>query len=508
MNPRFAQAAHPRARASRLPWWLWLPGLLGSVWACDGQGCGCGGDGRVAELVSMTERVERDFAASVGQWQPAEQGAGLAMGDGIRTSERAEARLRLLPRGQLLVRPSTTMRFQTQAPEQPASADFDIEMGSVEVDSSEAELSVSTPAGVTRVLRGSRVRIRSDAEGVQVQVLVGRVRVEDDDKPRIVEAGETIQLAVGPVTIEVDAGAPAPAPVPDEVAEAEQGRAADGAGAPVPEPELWLEPKGNAVVHVARLPVTVAVRSEGCEAGARLEFGRHGRRLNIAVEQHEDHGRVSLRAGSYRYQVRCKREDGWARAPVSKGRVRVLRDAATRKLPPSPPPVTVAADGRRYTVRYQNLLPAVTLKWPDAPPGAPYTLRVEGVGKPLRLSGGKPEQRLKAGRLREGEHRFWFETTGKKRSKQGKLRIAFDNTARTAYLSQPPVGGGVDRSKFRVAGAALRRSVVTLDDRRLSLDAQGRFSVEHSLPDVRKALAVRVAHPATGVHYYLRRLGD
>ena len=179
---------------------------------------------------------------------------------------------------------------------------------------------------------------------------------------------------------------------------------------------------------------------------------------------------------------------------------------SVRPVPPVDELATREA-GRRYTVRYQNLLPSVTLNWPDAPPAERYqAFIVPPRGKRRELPGQGSTRRLPAGKLREGEHRFWFQAVGGKRSKQGTVKIVFDNTSRTAYLSRPAVGEGVEAGAVRVAGAALSRSEVSVGELRIPLDRQGRFNAEVPVASERVALAVRVAHPATGVHYYLRRL--
>ena len=53
---------------------------------------------------------------------------------------------------------------------------------------------------------------------------------------------------------------------------------------------------------------------------------------------------------------------------VARGTVRVERDAGTSQLPARAPTSLVDADGRGYTVYYQNQLPEVRVRWPNAPP--------------------------------------------------------------------------------------------------------------------------------------------
>jgi hypothetical protein len=58
-----------------------------------------------------------------------------------------------------------------------------------------------------------------------------------------------------------------------------------------------------------------------------------------------------------------------------------------------------------------------------------------------------------------------------------------------------------------VTGAALSRSSVRVGATEVPLDAHGRFSTDVVLDGDSDAIAIRVQHPATGVHYYLRRVG-
>jgi hypothetical protein len=86
------------------------------------------------------------------------------------------------------------------------------------------------------------------------------------------------------------------------------------------------------------------------------------------------------------------------------------------------------------------------------------------------------------------------------------LRLAFDNAARSAYLSQPAEGESVNAAAVSVAGTALVASEVRIEGAATKQDAQGRFRALVSLAPDQKTISVRVAHPASGVHYYLRRV--
>ncbi|MEM6960096.1 MAG: hypothetical protein AAF645_30750, partial [Myxococcota bacterium] len=57
--------------------------------------CDCG-NAPLATLERASGDVERDYAASVEDWEAADSGATFRLGDGLRTSSEASARLRLV----------------------------------------------------------------------------------------------------------------------------------------------------------------------------------------------------------------------------------------------------------------------------------------------------------------------------------------------------------------------------------------------------------------------------
>jgi hypothetical protein len=209
---------------------------------------------------------------------------------------------------------------------------------------------------------------------------------------------------------------------------------------------------------------------------------------------------AALEAGSHRIRVRC------AGVPARDVRLRVQRDSATQELPKSAPEVAVDADGRNYTVHYQNVLPGLTFSWPRAVQASTYTLVLERGARMQRMRTGQPSLTLKPGDLAEGSYRFWFEGNADARSAASNLQIVFDNTARSAYLSEPRVGAVAMGSSVVVAGAALARSEVSVGEQSFGLDAQGRFRGEVPVLPGQESLAVRVRHPQAGLHYYLRRI--
>jgi hypothetical protein len=96
-------------------------------------------------------------------------------------------------------------------------------------------------------------------------------------------------------------------------------------------------------------------------------------------------------------------------------------------------------------------------------------------------------------------------SAGAARSPETTLRVTFDDTARTAQLTEPKDFVFSPGSSVRVAGAALASSQVRVGNMPLSLGPDGRFAQSVTAPSADRALAVRVQHPIAGVHYYVRR---
>lgn len=483
--------------------------------ACGGCARGCNGE-HVAQVEVVALRVDRDRGDAVGRWERAEVGARLAMGDGLRTGAEARAELSLQPEGRLLVQPSTTLRFERKAPGEARA--IELETGAVEIESASAPVVLTTAAGVARVERGSRLRVRRERGATQIDVAVGKVRLERDGQSRELAAGEQYELVVGRPLLE---RTPEPAPVAAAPsARSDAGAQAELTAAPAePAPAaLRFEPGPSAVelsfaagesatVHDPSPPTGLELTSSACGGELALETSRDG----FASVEHRVRGRgraaIALPAGRHRYRVRCFEQGGrLAERVAALGLLIVVRDPGERRLPERAPAATVDADGRRYTVRYQNLLPVLTLRWASAPAASRYALELRperGAARTRMLSA--PSATVPGGELGEGTHSFRF-TAGTARSPEGSLRIAFDNAARIAYLSDPRDRSFAAGTTVRLRGAALARAAVELAGAAVPMDPQGRFDTRTLVSPEANALALRVHHPGSGVHYFLRRV--
>ncbi len=517
----------PMPRARRLRFSLPLRFSLIAVFyatsvlqGCQGcQGCsGCSDEQRVAELVVIEKSVQRDFAASVDKWQPATAGEGFRLGDGLKTGPEARATLRLFPEGRLLVQSDTVLRFQATPPGERERR-LQVTAGSVEIESAGADLKLYTEVGVARIERNSRVRLRSSGDAPGLEVLVGGAQVERGGELVAVAAGETLELEIGGVSVERQPDEPQPTPADgglppvDAAADQPEDEAADDTGpqSPYAGPEtadLALAAGESATLHDPSPPTDVRVSLEKCEHGGAVEIKRRGARGKYSRVRGDKSAVLRLPTGSYLYRSRCVSEPGSSRGRVTaRGRLSVRRDAGLKRLPKRPPSVTVDADGRAYTVRYQNRLPKITLRWPDAPTASRYQLRLAQQGRGVETrSFPKPRVVFESGELGEGSHRFSFTAAGGRPSSETRLRIAFDNMASSASVAEPTEGAAVAGQNITVAGEALTRSKVSVNGRELKTDAQGRFRSEMVAPADRTAIAIRVRSRTGQIHYYLRNL--
>jgi hypothetical protein len=470
----------------------------------------------VAELVKVKKSVERDFASAVEQWRPASAGDGFQMGDGLKTGPGAMATLKLFPEGRLLVQSDTVLRFQTSPPGEKARH-LEVTAGSVEIESARADLRLHTGVGTARIQRGSRVRLRSERGSSEIEVLVGGAQVERGGEVVGVAAGQSLELEIGGVLVERgQEPGPEPAePGQPDAAMAEEGAEGEGEqpkpGSPYAGPEtadLGIFAGESVTLHDPSPPTDVRVVLQKCEHGGAVEIKRRGGAGKYSKVPGDKSAVLRLPAGAYLYRIRCSKPTGvLGGRVVARGRVSVRRDAGLKQLPRRPPSVTVDADGRSYTVRYQNRLPRINIRWPDAPAGGKYQLHLALQGRRAETRGfAKPQVVFESGELAEGSHRFSFSASDGRKSPETRLKIAFDNMARTASVSEPAEGQAAAGQKVTVAGEALSRSRVSVDGRALKTDSQGRFRAEIRAPADRTAIAIRVQHRSRDVHYYLRNL--
>ena len=456
---------------------------------------------QLAQLEAKQGGVDRDLAEEQGKWALAALGAGFKVGDGVRTAAGASAKLRLSDGSGVALQEKTLLRFLATPPGKKARG-LDVQSGEVELEVGGEALQIETPSGPALLEAGSRVRLRKTDQGTRFAVEIGAAHLTDAHKD--LKVGDELEVGIGRAVIE---RAPAPAvpsasaaPSSDEVvapSPSSSARPSDDPRRPGPDHVDLLAAAGDSlIVHDPQPPTVVGFATSRCSGVAVLELGSK-KRLTIGS------GKVTAAfpPGAQHYRLSCDGEP----KPFAEGTVSVVHDAGNRRLASAAPANRIDADGRRYTILYQSLLPKVSVRWPNAPSAGPFSLAISSQGKgQKRFSSSAPSYSLPAGALLEGTHELWFEAHGEQ-SRKTTVLVQFDNAAPTASISAPAERGFSPGATVSVAGTALPGWTVSVAGRELAQDAQQRFSGEVAAPADVGALAIRFSHPQRGVHYYLRR---
>ncbi len=443
--------------------------------------------GAVATLIQLDGTVESQRKTDDAPWQVAATGERYQIGDAVRTATDATARLRLARKGTVDLDPETVVRFRKSAGDH---LDLGVEAGAVELEAGELELVLDTEAGAAHIKGGGRARVSAIDGETRLEVLVGSVILEGADGDRELTAGSSIEIAMGGAILEDDP-ITKPAPVDAGVAPA------DAATGPAPGPALVdvvIKAGETATIHDPSPPTAVAVKVD-CPEGGQLEIvNKKGATVTTAVDGIAS---AQLAPGTRKYRVTCGGK------VIDDGKLVIDKDAARKQLPSRPPKNVVDADGRKYTVLYQNRLPELVLRWMDAPPADSFVAHLVSGKKDKTLPAKKARFELDSGALREGTHKFWIQGGGKK-SPETTIEIAFDNAAAAIYVKRVAVNG----ADVVVEGAAIRDTTVSIEGNSVSLDDQLRFVAKTSVGAGRRAAALRIAHRSGGVHYYVLRGED
>jgi hypothetical protein len=278
-------------------------------------------------------------------------------------------------------------------------------------------------------------------------------------------------------------------------------------------PQFFMSAGESATLHTPHVPTPVLVRVDpACGAGAFVEVARGGRFVPIGLAESAEEGTqertvvLGLGEGNHAYRVRCPEQGG----ATTSGTVRILRDAGMARVPRTPGHNSLHADGRRYSVLYQNLLPELTLDWPDAPAGEALTLKLRQTKDKIdEIALAASSYSFPSGKLGDGTYGFWFEVARdpRLRSLETTVRIAFDNAAPTAEIHEPDDGFVPTDGKVVVSGVAVEGVHVSVGATTIPLDAQYRFRGEVPVAPGDRSIAIRIQHPTRGVDYYLRRIG-
>ncbi|HEX4417167.1 MAG TPA: hypothetical protein VH165_04665 [Kofleriaceae bacterium] len=254
-------------------------------------------------------------------------------------------------------------------------------------------------------------------------------------------------------------------------------------------------------IHDPRPPTSVQLQFDGkCAEGGIIEIDRDNRFRTAKVSSGRDFANVLIPGGSFAYRLRCT-TNGTEAAAVASGRITALRDDGRRPLPKNQGVNDIDADGRNYRISYQSAIPNVAVHIKN--PGTSHRLHLASAGKEQTFDSSASVITVPGAQLHEGTYTYWIDRDGLKQEKVSTLAIDFDQTAPQVYIESPingqPWAGDID-----VRGAVLPGWSAQVDAVAIPVDKQRRFAAKVGAPGG-AALAIRLAHPQRGVHYYLRR---
>lgn len=202
----------PRPRRRRSGLLLWIVPLFAV--GCDA--CGCGGP--LAELVEANGDVARDYDQARLQWVTAGLGSTFEVGDAVRTTTDATARVTLRGGGGLKLVENTVVRFLAQQPDQTAGQ-VSLEVGEAAVTAGGTGLAIVGGFGRATVAPGSALRVSAEEGRVAFKVLVGSARLEGEGFDPVSLAADDpeaiLDLELGEVVIEGEDGSGEDAGPPD-----------------------------------------------------------------------------------------------------------------------------------------------------------------------------------------------------------------------------------------------------------------------------------------------------
>ena len=423
--------------------------------------------------IQVSGRSAKARAPGTKNWKslPKRQELVLEPGTELRTSPRTEVQV---TRGRQALLIKGVGRYRIGAPGEEL---LHVERGLVTLSGTQATIQV--PAGRLATQSPTHGEISVKPKSTQLRISGGKMLVRTESGTEGLVAGEqAIVSRSGKVTV--------------------QGRGPNYFDFVVTSGESFA-------VHDPRPPVAVRfIFQDKCPKGGLVELTDLKRRT-VKNFSRGDHGaNLLVPRGHHRYQVRCRRGDVLEPKPSIRGSLSVARDSGRAKLPKTPPNTDIEADGRRYTVLYQNRLPSISVKSLIRPKTSFYRLKVESPkGKTRVLKSSSPRFSFKSGDLNEGKHRLTFQTDSTD-PEWTTLQIRFDNAAPAASLHSPRNRRFSPGENIRVSGIAIAGARVSVLGSKLRLDSQHRFSLKLNSPVDRRAVAVRIAHPRQGVHYYLR----
>lgn len=182
---------------SRKPWTAFA--LAACVCASACKGCDKKGD-VLATLDSSSGQVTRDLAVAPQDWKPALKGDAFRLGDGIKTSGGATARLTLSDGSALAVQEKAVLRFLATVPD---AHNFNVEVGQVLIEAGPTPLRFGSSVGLAVLEPGGRLIVTQEGKKTRYEVIVGMANfIQDGAEPLKVSAGQRIQVDLETAQIE------------------------------------------------------------------------------------------------------------------------------------------------------------------------------------------------------------------------------------------------------------------------------------------------------------------
>ncbi len=239
-----------------------------------------------------------------------------------------------------------------------------------------------------------------------------------------------------------------------------------------------------------------------CREGGVVEVDKNGTFKTPKISAGKAAANHMVRAGSWFYRLRCVSGDGDAEV-AGGGRITVIRDSGKKPLPGKPPENRILESmlGKTTRASYQSEPPNLKV----FTGGRISTIKVTAPGKePATFTGLGGTVEIPGSSLAEGTNILDVEKDGVKLPRPTAILLDFDNTAPQVYIESPPNAQPWSAADIPVKGSVLQGWSVWVAGTAVKVSDSRRFSVNAPKPSGR-ALAIRLAHPRFGVHYYLRR---
>lgn len=377
----------------------------------------------------------------------------------------------------------------------PAGASVDVHRGAQHLHiTGTSTITIGEEGGALAKVEGGRAELESAAEAVEVNVPGGSVLAKPGKSRVTIDGGPLAKVTVmsgeadlrGKTTETLRAGETATISPTGTIAQS---------GRTVATADLTIKAGDSIIVRDGKPPTALGVDFSAVCPGAAV-FRRGD--VNFRGEKRVN---VPMFPGVYPYTVHCVGADGVDEKEAAKGAITVIQDAARAELPRVPPSSVVDADGRKYTILYQNHLPSILARWPEAPNGGKGASIIVD-GKKQAAEGAKAT--LKSGSMGEGTHSLKFETADGKISPETTVVVKFDNAAPAASLREPADGSFGPTDSVKVSGLVSEGWSVSINGTAVPLDEQQRFSTTATPVAGENAIVLRLSHPQRGVVYYVR----